>query len=91
MFYWEQGVSDMGALFVGAGEKRLSHIGGLITLLAVLIPAVAFLIFDHGPQITKEKPSSVIRRSSSFVLLLITLGAHLAHSCLVHRDRVILR
>ena len=74
-FLGQQGVPDMGTLFVGAGEKRLSHIGGLVTLLTVLIPAVAFLIADHRQQTADDKLSSVVGRSSSFVLLLITLGA----------------
>lgn len=74
-FLGQQGVPDMGTLFSQAGLKRLSHLGGLLTLLAVLIPALAFLIADHKPQATDSKLSSVVYRPSSFVLLLITLGA----------------
>lgn len=79
-FLGQQGVPDMGVLFGQAGEKRLSHIGGLLTLLAVLIPALAFLIADQRspkgtlPQIVDNKPSSIVNLQSSFVLLLITLG-----------------
>ncbi len=74
IFLQQQGVPDMGTIFAQAGEKRLSHIGGLVTLLAVLVPAVAFLTANHRPQTTDDKPSSVVRRPSSFVLLLIVLG-----------------
>ncbi len=42
--------------------RRLTHIGGLLTLLALLIPALAFLFRSE-------------RNSSSFVLLMIALGA----------------
>jgi len=74
-FLQMQGVSDMGTLFVEAGIKRLSYIGGLLTLLGVLIPAVAFLLtVDRGPK-TEESISVDSPRSSVFVLLLITLGA----------------
>jgi len=72
-FLQMQGVSDMGTLFVEASIKRLSYIGGLVTLLGVLIPAVAFLLtVDHG-QKTKES-ESVDSHRSFFVLLLIALG-----------------
>jgi uncharacterized membrane protein len=42
--------------------RRFNYIGGLLTVLAVLIPALAFLFKSDN-------------NSSSFVLLLITLGA----------------
>ncbi len=50
LFLQMQGVTDMGALFVQAGLKRLSHIGSLLTLLAVLVPALAFLL-QQRPEI----------------------------------------
>ena len=59
--------------------RRLTSIGSLITLLAVLIPSLSFLFqgastTDDRPQTT---PSTVHRPLSTviFVLLLITLGA----------------
>jgi YYY domain-containing protein len=70
-----QGVPDVDSLFVLAGQKRLAQIGSLLTLLVVLVPAVAFLTANHGQENTGDKPSSVVDRSSSFVLLLIVLGA----------------
>jgi len=75
MFLQMQGVPNIGTLFVQASLKRLAQIGGLLTLLAALVPAAAFLIAEHKSQTADEIPSSVVRRPSSFVLLLITLGA----------------
>jgi len=74
LFLQQQGVPDMDVLFAQAGLKRLTHIGGLLTLLVVLVPAVAFLTVDRRPE--TEDNSSVYRPPSTvFVLLLITLGA----------------
>jgi len=83
MFLQMQGVTDLRTLFVQASQKRLSHIGSLVTLLLVLIPAVAFLIVDRGQGTGDRETTSTIHRevpigypmSTVFVLLLITLGA----------------
>lgn len=74
LFLQMQGVPDTGILFLQAGLKRLSHIGGLISLLAVLIPALAFLLtVDRDPETVntplKQRPAATV-----FVLLLISLG-----------------
>jgi YYY domain-containing protein len=74
MFLQMQGVPNIGTLFVQANLKRLAQIGGLVTLLAALVPAAAFLIAEHKSQTADEIPSSAVRRPSSFVLVLITLG-----------------
>ena len=73
-FLQMQGVSDMGTLFVEAGIKRLTHIGGLLTLLAVLIPAVAYLLTIDRGQTTEDNLSVTRLPSTVFVLLLTTLG-----------------
>ena len=77
LFLQMQGVSDVNTLFAQAGLKRLSYIGGLVTLLAVLIPALAILLSrDRGLEI-EEDPSfeqATLRESTTFVLLLIVLG-----------------
>jgi YYY domain-containing protein len=75
LFLQAQGVTDMGALFAQAGLKRLSHIGSLLTLLMVLIPALSLLIADR--EVQHEETNSDIQslKSKVFVLLLITLGA----------------
>ncbi len=65
--------------FVSATSlRRLSYIGSLITLLAVLIPSLAFLfqnpttIADRS-QTEDTLPTSVL--PTQFILLLLTLGA----------------
>jgi YYY domain-containing protein len=64
--------------------RRLSHIASLITLLAVLIPALAFLFPRHTSRITHyesnessadSEPLPFILHPSSFILLLLILGA----------------
>ncbi|HEX5838307.1 MAG TPA: DUF2298 domain-containing protein, partial [Anaerolineales bacterium] len=52
---------DTGTFVVDSLARRLRYIGGLLTLLALLIPALSFLF-------------RIENRSSSFVLLLIALG-----------------
>ena len=86
-FLQSQGMTA--AQFIGATTvRRLTYIGSLITLLAVLIPALAFLfpkpstIDDIVPegyrsQVEDNIPHSAFRtakRPSAFVLLLLTLG-----------------
>ena len=53
---------DLGAFIEDSLLRRLSYIGGLLTLLALLIPALAFLFRSE-------------MGTSSFVLLMIALGA----------------
>jgi YYY domain-containing protein len=53
---------DVSTFITESMLRRLSHIGSLITLLALLIPALAFLFRSE-------------RNSSAFVLLMIALGA----------------
>jgi YYY domain-containing protein len=52
---------NAGAFLVDSMARRLSYIGGLLTLLALLIPALSFLFRSEN-------------RSTAFILLLITLG-----------------
>ena len=74
--------------FIGATTlRRLTYIGSLITLLAVLIPSLAFLFpldatrnIQHSSteNFTEDKPLITDHRllpTHTFVLLLITLGA----------------
>ena len=53
---------DVSTFIADSMARRVSHIGGLLTLLALLVPALAFLLKSE-------------RNSSSFVLLMIVLGA----------------
>ncbi len=65
--------------FSATSLRRLSHIGSLITLLAVLIPSLASLfpkttIVDDQSLITDHRPLTT-SASRSFVTLLLILGA----------------
>jgi YYY domain-containing protein len=53
---------DISTFFADSMVRRLTYLGGLLTLLALLIPALAFLFRSQ-------------RNSSAFVLLMIALGA----------------
>jgi YYY domain-containing protein len=75
-----QGMDEL-TLFRETSLRRLRYIGGLITLLAVLIPTLAFLFSSSSRKITEdyetELDASPSRPSSPiiFVMLLITLGS----------------
>ncbi len=61
--------------FLGATSlRRLEHIGSLVTLLAVLIPALAFL-FQKSDTEESEAPSARPISAATFTLLLLTLGS----------------
>jgi YYY domain-containing protein len=76
MFLDSQGMTA-GKLFTAASLRRLSHIASLVTLLAVLIPGLAYLfhrtasIENHQSQIVDHESSNV----DQFVLILLVLGA----------------
>jgi len=81
-FLQSQGVADFRSLFVEATSRRLLYIGGLLTLLALLIPALAFIIANRK-IIPEDSPSSAVNvqpptinhQSSTFVLLLIVIAS----------------
>jgi YYY domain-containing protein len=66
-----QGVSSIGELFGAATLRRLSYIGGLLTLLAVLAPALAFLL----AAIKKQSDSIAAFEATPFVFVMIALAA----------------
>ena len=77
-----QGVPNLGTLFMEATARRLSYIGGLLTLLVLLTPALASVIASHRPSPTNQNPSPMDQEASSidrlpvtFVLLLIILAS----------------
>jgi len=85
MFLDSQGMSAS-EFFSATSLRRLSHIAGLITLLAVLIPALAYLFPRSAIQMLAPRASTgdmdyeSIRNPKSeianqFVFLLLTLGA----------------
>ena len=82
-----QGISDLGAFFNAAASRRFLYIGGLLTMVAVMIPALAFLMANIRPTTVDRdeaseinNPLSIINslpdhRPVTFVLFLIILGA----------------
>jgi YYY domain-containing protein len=65
-------------LFSAASLRRLAHIASLVTLLAVLIPTLAYL-FPRSPITTDQLPNESadhrsLNTSHAFVLLLLLLG-----------------
>lgn len=77
-----QGQQRAAAAFLADSfKRRLDHIGSLLTLLALLIPALAFLLANRGSQSKVESapnhpPLSTFHfPSATFALLLIVLGA----------------
>ncbi len=82
-----QGTLDLGAFFNAATSRRFVYIGGLLTLLAILVPALAFLLNAHKSAIwdgdtksgnrktnIENRISEVENPISSFLFLLILLG-----------------
>ncbi len=69
-----QGTPDIGAFFQAAMSRRFAYVGGLLTLLALLVPAVAFLIRRNQPGQQGSDPEAP-GPASSFIFLLILLGA----------------
>lgn len=79
-FLGSQGVADTASFFAAAMLRRFSYIGGLLTLLALLVPALAFLINrthskDDSVQADfEESAASDPGPVSSFIFLLMILG-----------------
>jgi len=63
--------------FVAASmTRRLTYIGGLITMLALLIPVLSFLFSNNDSQTTDASSQAVSYQPSAiFALLLIALGS----------------
>lgn len=55
-----QGVTDLGALFNAALSRRFSYIGGLLTLIVILIPSLAFIIARRKSQANDDDKHSTI-------------------------------
>ncbi len=77
-----QGFLSVALYFSAATLRRLSFIGGLLTLLVLLGAALAFLLKAEGGgqkiEMVEEKeqyPSPFVLHPSSFILFLILLGA----------------
>ena len=74
LFLQQQGMPDLGAVFVAAWAKWLSQIGSLLTLLALLIPAFSFLIAIGKTPTEDDQSNHQYLLSNVFVLILILLG-----------------
>jgi YYY domain-containing protein len=74
-----QGVQNIGEVFKAAFTRRLAYIGGLITLLVILIPALGYLLStDHRPRTTDDYSSSIVYHPPSpntFIFLLTFLAS----------------
>ncbi len=70
---------DAAAFIADSMSRRLSYIGSLLTLTALLIPTLSFLFSNHKPSNNEPASRSPLSTfhfpSSSFTLLLIALGA----------------
>jgi YYY domain-containing protein len=78
----DQGFLSAALFFSAATLRRLSFIGGLLTLLVLLGAALAFLLRTEGGgqkielvEENKEHPSPLFHHPASFILFLILLGA----------------
>ena len=71
-----QGMNDLGSFFNAALSRRYSHIGGLLTMVGILLPALAFFIASRRTQTEENsQPSTFHPRPVIFIFLLIILGA----------------
>jgi YYY domain-containing protein len=76
MFLAAQGVSDTSTLFMAASARRLLTIGGLLTLMALLLPTLAFLFQKRDEVLadeTEPAPAPALD-PTPFILLLILWG-----------------
>jgi uncharacterized membrane protein len=64
---------DVAQFIADSMLRRLKYIGGLLTLLAILIPTLSFLFPKREDQ-PDDNDSSFILHPSAFILLLISLG-----------------
>ena len=65
---------DVNGFIAASMTRRLAYIGGLLTVLALLIPSLSFLY--HSKDELEEESSFIIHHSrEAFVLLLISLGS----------------
>lgn len=77
-----QGASDLSAFFAAAMSRRFEYIGALLTLLAILIPSLAFLLARTPSSVADQDPGSDSGAPppsgadpvSSFIFLLIFLA-----------------
>ena len=70
-----QGMADLGSFLTLAMSRRFSYIGGLLTLVVLLLPALAFIIAKRRtPAEGEAQPSAFHPQPETFIFLLILLG-----------------
>jgi uncharacterized membrane protein len=82
-FLASQGTPDLVSFFNAALSRRVSYIGGLLTMAAILVPSLALLMADIQPKTVAQDRAPASndllltsnRQPMVFVLLLILLGA----------------
>ena len=72
LFLNSQGVPTLASLFAEASQKRLVSIGGSLTLLVLLVPALAILL---GQADERRHAQKSLAMPISFILLLVSLAA----------------
>ncbi|MFZ5818482.1 MAG: DUF2298 domain-containing protein [Chloroflexota bacterium] len=80
LFLQEQNLPNLAAVFEAATQKRLASLGGLLTLLALLTPSLAFLFggrkaSDETALEGAPRADAHPARPTTFTLLMIALGA----------------
>ena len=65
---------DVNAFISASFARRLTHIGSLLTLLALLIPSLSFLFASPLQRERAEGEGESIIHHSSFIILLVVLG-----------------
>jgi len=63
-FLQSQGLSSFQSLFAAATLRRLSYLGGLLTLLALLAPALSFLLSNRQSSIVNHQSPLLDSQSS---------------------------
>jgi YYY domain-containing protein len=63
----------VGGFVAASMARRLTYIGGLLTILALLIPVFSFLF--HSKNESEDQLSTFTFQRSAFILLLIALGS----------------
>jgi len=85
LFFQQQGVSDLATLFRLAGQRRFLYIGGLLTMVSLLVGGLALLVGvltgtnkDRTEVANDETTAAIVTKKTSdplpFVLMLLLFG-----------------
>ncbi|HEX2698269.1 MAG TPA: DUF2298 domain-containing protein, partial [Anaerolineales bacterium] len=70
-----QGLTDSAQLFAASLSRRFISIGGLLTIIALLVPATALLSASYRQSEIENRKSDVQDLAPNFAFLLITVAA----------------